>query len=201
MAVCDILIYPDHKVALRKKSEPVHAVNHNVRRLIADLSQTLLACPEGIGLAAPQIGQHWQVVVVRLGSGGQGDETPGPPMPIINPAIIEALDHRRDFDGCLSFPGLYGQTIRPHHVRVTGLDGEGRPLDRIFCGFDAVLVHHEIDHLEGVLFIDRIDRLDDLYRIQVDEQGRRMRVPVLAEVAETLGCAFSSMDSHKKGTP
>ena len=180
MAVRDILLYPDQKVALRKKCEPVLGFNRSLRRLIIDLTDTLLARPEGIGLAAPQVNDHRRVVVIRLGSGCQEGGEAGPPMPIINPAILEARDERMDFDGCLSFPGLFGQTIRPHYLHVAGLDGKGRLLDRVFEGFDAVVVHHEIDHLDGVLFIDRVERPEDLYRVLVDEGGRRARVPISA---------------------
>jgi peptide deformylase len=180
MAVRDILLYPDQKVALREKCEPVQGFNRSLRGLIVDLTDTLVARPDGVGLAAPQVNDHRRVVVVRLGSGCQEGGEAGPPMPIINPVIHEARDERKDFDGCLSFPGLYGQTIRPHYLHVAGLDGEGGPLDRVFEGFDAVVVHHEIDHLDGVLFIDRIERPEDLYRVVVDEDGRRVRVPLSA---------------------
>jgi peptide deformylase len=189
MAVGDILLYPDQEAALRKKCEPVQGFDRSLRRLIVDLTDTLLARPEGIGLAAPQVNDHRRVVVVRVGSGCQEGSEAGPPMPIINPAILEACDERKEFDGCLSFPGLHGQTIRPHYLHVAGLDGEGRPLDRVFEGLDAVAVHHEIDHLDGVLFIDRIERPEDLYRVLVDEDGRRERVPVSAALSEGPGCS------------
>ena len=94
--------------------------------------------------------------------------------------IVEARDEDKDFDGCLSFPGLFAETKRPHYLRVTGLDERGKPFDRVFEGFDAVLVHHEIDHLEGVLFIDRVESVDDLYRVREDEEGNLVRVPVLS---------------------
>ena len=73
---------------------------------------------------------------------------------------------------------LFADTIRPHHLRVTGLDEEGKPFDRVFTGFDAVVVHHEIDHLNGVLFIDRVEKFEDLYRLQEDEHGRYRRAPI-----------------------
>jgi peptide deformylase len=180
MAVRDILLYPDQKLALRKKCRPVQGFNQSLRGLIADLIDTLLARPDGVGLAAPQVGDHRRVVVVRLGSRGQDGGTAAPPMAMVNPVILKARDERKDFDGCLSFPGLYGQTIRPHYLHVAGLDSEGRSLDRVFEGFDAVVVHHELDHLEGVLFIDRIERAEDLYRVVVDEDGRKVRVPISA---------------------
>ena len=178
MTVCEILIYPQHKAKLRQKSEPVSGVNRQVMRLIRDLKDTIQANPDGVGLAAPQINVHLRVVIVCLGSEIDGRWRAGPPTALVNPQIVEADDERNDFDGCLSFPGLYGETKRPHYLRVTCLDEEGQPFDRDFDGFNAVLVHHEIDHLDGVLFIDRIEKLEDLYRITIDANGNLMRVPV-----------------------
>lgn len=178
MAVKDIVIYPDGKEILRRKCEPVRGFDRQARRLAQDLVETLEAHPEGIGLAAPQIGAHHRVVVVRLGGGPDSERELGPPLPLINPEIIEAGDEKRDFDGCLSFPGLYGETVRPHYLRVTGLDKIGQAFDTVFVGFDAVVVHHELDHLDGVLFIDRVGRLEDLYQIREDENGDLVRVPL-----------------------
>jgi peptide deformylase len=181
MAVRDIVLYLENEAALRKKSKPVRDIDRKVRRLVQDLKDTLNDHPEGIGLAAPQIDAHSRVVVVRLG-GGQDDEgnerEPDPPVALINPQIMRAGEEKKDFDGCLSFPGLYGETVRPHHLRVTGLDEAGRPFDRVFEGFDAVVVHHEIDHLDGVLFIDRVESVEDLYRVHEGENGELVRVPV-----------------------
>ncbi len=176
MTVKDIVLYAEHPKILREKSEPVPRLNQAAKRLARDLRDTLNAHPEGVGLAAPQIGAHSRVVVVRLGGGPDSEREPDPPLPLINPEIVEAGDERRDFDGCLSFPGLYGETVHPHHLRVTGLDAHGRRFDRVLKGFDAVLVHHEIDHLDGVVFIDRIERLEDLYYVREDENGRLVRV-------------------------
>jgi peptide deformylase len=180
MAIREMILYPEREIALRRRSEPVQVFNRSVRRLMADLAETMLACPDGVGLAAPQVDDHRRVVVVRMGTGSQDDGAAGLPIALVNPVIVEERDERKDFDGCLSFPGLFGQTVRPHYLHVAALDGEGGPLDRVFEGFDAVVVHHEIDHLEGVLFIDRIERPEDLYRIVVDEDGRRVRVPLSA---------------------
>jgi len=186
MAVREIVLYLENEAALRKKSRPVGRVTRRVRRLVRDLKDTLNDDSGGIGLAAPQINVHSRVVVVCLG-GGQDEEgnarEPDPPIALIDPQIVEAGDERRDFDGCLSFPGLYGETVRPHRLRVTGLDEAGHPFDRVFEGFDAVVVHHEIDHLEGVLFIDRIESIEDLYRVREGEDGELVRAPVSADVS------------------
>lgn len=179
MAVREIVLYPEGADVLRAESERVTGVTRRVENLAMDLKETLEAHPEGIGLAAPQIGVNSRVIVVRLG-GGQEAADPGPPLALINPEVIEAREEQKDFDGCLSLPGLYGETVRPHYLRVTGLDVAGRPFDEVFEGFDAVVVHHEIDHLDGVLFIDRVDRPEDLYRVVETEDGRRVRVPFSA---------------------
>jgi len=178
MAVRDIVLYIENKAALREKSRPVGGISQYVKNLVQDSKDTLNNHPEGIGLAAPQIDVHSRVVVVRLGGGGDDESEPGPPLALINPEVIEAGNEKRDFDGCLSFPGLYGETVRPHYLRVTGLDEAGHAFDRVFEDFDAVVVHHQIDHLDGVLFIDRIERLEDLYRVREDENRELVRVPV-----------------------
>lgn len=180
MTVRKIVLYSENPDALRKKSQPVRVVNRRVKKLIKDLKDTLLANSNGIGLAAPQINVHSRVIIVRTGgrSDDDGDAEPGPPIALINPEIVEAGQDLRDFDGCLSFPGLFAETVRPHYLRVTGLDEWGKPFERVFEGFDAVVVHHEIDHLNGVLFIDRVEKVEDLYRVQEDENGELVRVPV-----------------------
>lgn len=178
MAVREILVYEKDKDMLRKRSKPVVEVDQEVKDLIQDLKDTLDESGDGIGLAAPQIGAHHRVVLVRFSAEGDGEEEqPSPPIALINPKIIEAGEGRKDFDGCLSFPGLFGETNRPHYLRLTGLYENGEPFDEIITGFDAVVVHHEIDHLNGVLFIDRIDDSADLYRIRKNEDGELERVP------------------------
>jgi peptide deformylase len=189
MAVRDIVLYLENEASLRKKSQPVGRVTRRVKGLVQDLKDTLNDHANGIGLAAPQIDAHSRVVVVRLG-GGQDDEgnaqEPDPPIALIDPRIVEAGNEQRDFDGCLSFPSLYGETVRPHRLRVTGLDEAGHSFDWLFEGFDAVVVHHEIDHLDGVLFIDRIENIEDLYRVREDENGELVRVPVTVDVSLAL---------------
>jgi peptide deformylase len=153
MALREILTYPRYKPELRRKSDPVSRINQPVKQLIRDLKDTLQASSDGIGLAAPQINK-----------------------------IEEARDERKDFDGCLSFPGLYGETVRPHYLRVTALDQAGQPFEQVFEGFNAVIVHHEIDHLDGILFIDRVERFEDLYQLFTDENGQRVRVQLSSDV-------------------
>lgn len=180
MAVRDIVLYAENEAALREKSEPVRVINRRVKKLTEDLKDTLAHHPEGIGLAAPQINVHRRVIVVRLGGGRDGESEPGPPVALINPEIIEVGHEQRDFDGCLSFPGLFAETVRPHLLELRGLDEWGQPFDCIFGGFDAVVIHHEIDHLDGVLFIDRVEGVEDLYQTRINDKGHLVRVPVSA---------------------
>jgi len=187
MAIREVVVYPEDAGVLREESRPVRTITGRVRRLVQDLVDTLNAHPEGVGLAAPQIGAHSRMVVVRLGGRREGEGNSGPPIPLINPEIVEAGDERADFDGCLSLPGLYGETVRPHTLRVKGLDESGHSFDQIFEGFDAVVVHHEIDHLNGVLFIDRVERLEDLYHVRERENGELVRVPLSARPAQASG--------------
>ncbi len=178
MTVCEILTYPQHKVELRRKSTPFQKFNRQGKRLIRDLIETLKAHPDGVGLAAPQINMYKRVVVVCLGIEEDGEWQAGLPEALVNPEIVEARDERKDFDGCLSFPGIYGETTRPHNLRVAGLDEEGKPFDQVYEGFDAVIVHHEIDHLDGMLFTDRIANWEDLYTIHENKVGELVRIPI-----------------------
>ncbi len=187
MSVRDIVLYAENPAPLRRRSKPVKGMNRHTRKLIQDLKDTLNAHADGIGLAAPQIDVHFRVVLVRLNAGNEAGDEPDPPIALVNPKIIEAADEQVDYDGCLSFPGIFADTVRPHHLRVTGLDEEGKPFNRLFTGFDAVVVHHEIDHLNGVLFIDRVEKFEDLYRLREDEDGRFHRVPLTTGQFSTMG--------------
>ncbi|MDM8529062.1 peptide deformylase [Anaerolineales bacterium HSG24] len=182
MGIKRIIEYPNDEEALRRKSKPVRTVNRRIKKLVQDLKDTLMDRPEGVGLAAVQINIHSRVFVVRLGTKVDGNEDEdtklNPPVAMINAEILEAKNEEEDFDGCLSFPGLFGDTIRPHFIRVKGLDEWGKPFEKIFEGFDAVLIHHEIDHTNGVLFIDRAESMKKLYVIQEDEEGNWIKIPI-----------------------
>jgi peptide deformylase len=187
MTVRNILIYSQHMAELRRKSDPIVSLNKRIRRHILDLKETLQAGSDGIGLAAPQINIHKRIVIVCLGAESDGEWLAGSPVVLINTEIVEASNQRMDFDGCLSFPGLYGESTRPHHLRITGLNEDGNPFDRVYKGFNAVIIHHEIDHLNDVLFndvlfIDRIENLRDLYTLHTNEQGELVHVPVTLEL-------------------
>ncbi len=141
------------------------------------------------GIAAPQIGVSRRIFIFRP----YGDES-SPPEAIINPKILRAYGELKDFDGCLSVPQIYGRTRRAAVVELTGLDIDGNHIRRTFEGFTARIIQHEFDHLDGVLFIDRVDDWDDCYTVEryeaTNEQGEEVEahreVPLTAEHREAL---------------
>jgi len=144
-----ILIHPDPR--LKKVCDPVKAVDDSVRALMDDMLQTMYHAP-GIGLAAPQIGVLSRVVVMDCAKGE--DEEPEP-LCLVNPEIVWASDELKEHEeGCLSIPDIFANVTRPAAVRVRFLDSDGREEERDFDGLRATCVQHEIDHLNGKLFID-----------------------------------------------
>jgi peptide deformylase len=153
MAVRDILIIPDKR--LRLKSEPVKAVDKTLRALIDDMFETMYAAP-GIGLAAIQIGVPQRVVTMDL---AKKDE-PKQPQVFINPEVTWASDEKATYEeGCLSIPEYYEDVERPKSVKVKYLDLDLKPQEIEADGLLATCLQHEIDHTNGVLFIDHISKL------------------------------------------
>jgi peptide deformylase len=153
MAVRDILIIPDKR--LRLKSEPVKAVDKTLRALIDDMFETMYAAP-GIGLAAIQIGAARRVVTMDL---AKKDE-PKQPQVFINPEVTWISDEKSTYEeGCLSIPEYYEEVERPKSVRVKYLDLDLKPQEIEADGLLATCLQHEIDHTNGVLFIDHISKL------------------------------------------
>jgi|TARA_B110000977_G_C10829387_1_gene397428 peptide deformylase len=146
MAILKILEFPDPR--LRTVAEQVTVVDETIKCLVADMFDTMKDA-QGIGLAASQIDVHLRVIVMNLGEDDIG------PRVFINPEI-EILDDSVDpyEEGCLSVPGFYEKVDRPAHVMIRALDGEGKPFEEEAHGLLAVCIQHEIDHLEGKLFVD-----------------------------------------------
>lgn len=160
MSVKKILLYPKDEEALREKSVEIKRIDKSVKRLTQDLKDTLLTQP-GAGLAAPQIGVHKRMCVVRL---GQDEGEMQAPIALINPVILEEGILGKGFDGCLSLPRIVTwDTLRPTWLRFTALDEKGEPFEMRVEGIDSILVHHEIDHLNGILFLDRLENKNELY--------------------------------------
>ena len=145
----NILIYPDP--FLLKKAAPVSRVDEKVRELIRDMFETMRAA-SGVGLAAPQLGVGKRVIIVDISH----VEKEVAPLALVNPEIVESRGLEEGTEGCLSLPGIEGVVPRAEFVLVKALDEQGRPVQIAAHGFLARALQHEIDHLDGVLFIDRI---------------------------------------------
>ena len=151
MAILDILEFPDTR--LRTKARPVVAVDDRIRQLVDDMFDTMYDA-KGIGLAATQVNVHERVVVMDF------SEERDQPLVFINPQV-EVLDgDTRDYDeGCLSVPGFYETVQRPENIVVRALDRDGTPFELEPDGLLAVCIQHELDHLEGKLFVDYLSPL------------------------------------------
>jgi len=145
MATLRILEFPDPK--LRIKAVPVDNVDDALRCLIDDMFETMYAAP-GIGLAATQVDVHRRLLVADVSS--ERDE----PHVLINPVIVQKDGLAVTEEGCLSVPGFYEEVERAEHVRVRYLERDGKEVESDFAGMLAVCVQHEIDHLDGKLFVD-----------------------------------------------
>ncbi|HEX3710410.1 MAG TPA: peptide deformylase [Pseudolabrys sp.] len=153
MAVRDILIIPDKR--LRLVSESITAVDKPVRKLVDEMFETMYAAP-GIGLAAIQIGEPLRLVTMDL---AKKDEPPAPQV-FVNPEVTWASDDKATYEeGCLSIPEYYEEVERPTSVKVRFLDLDGKPQEIEATGLFATCLQHEIDHINGVLFIDHISKL------------------------------------------
>lgn len=153
MAIKRILTIPDP--VLRKQARPVERVDEELRRLAEDMLATMYDAP-GIGLAAPQIGVSRRLIVMDPAK----DDQPKTPLIMANPEILERSDELRVHEeGCLSIPEFTAEIERPAITRVAYVDLEGKQQERELEGIWSTLVQHEIDHLNGVLFIDYLSRL------------------------------------------
>ena len=150
MALLDILHYPDPR--LRTRAQPVVQVDDTLRRLIDDMFETMYAAP-GIGLAATQVNVHLRLVVIDI------SEDRSEPLCLINPEIVEAVGQESSQEGCLSVPDVFEAVTRAERIRVRALDREGQSRIIEASGLTAVCIQHELDHLEGKLFVDRLSEL------------------------------------------
>lgn len=150
MAQLTILHFPDRR--LRNKAQPVQTVTDDIRRLVDDMAETMYAAP-GIGLAAIQVDVPLRVVVIDL------SETRDQLQVFINPEIVSRDGEQTIEEGCLSVPGIYEPVTRPDHVKVRALDRDGKPFELEARDLLATCIQHEIDHLNGIVFVDHLSRL------------------------------------------
>ena len=144
MAIRKILKIGDE--TLRKHARPVAEVDRRTRQLLDDMAETMYAA-DGAGLAAPQVGILRRVVVIDVGEGL---------IELVNPEIVASEGEQHQAEGCLSVPGKQGVVARPAKVTVRALNRRGKPIEIVGEGFLAMALCHEIDHLDGVLYVDKI---------------------------------------------
>ncbi len=164
MAILSIRIYPDP--VLRAKCREVTEFDARLRKLVRDMIETMHAAP-GIGLAAPQVGVELRVAVLDLSVG----EDPSKVHILINPRLVQREGLETDVEGCLSLPGITDKVDRPLRVQVQAVDLEGRPIEISAEDWLARALCHEIDHLDGVLFVDH---LRGLRKERVKRQLRKL---------------------------
>ena len=150
MALLPILRYPDPR--LHKKAAPVTEVDARIRQLAADMAETMYAAP-GIGLAASQVDQHVRLIVI------DASEDRSQLLTLINPDLLEKSGECEGEEGCLSVPGIYETVQRASHVRVRALGLDGKAFELEADDLLAVCIQHEIDHLEGKVFVEYLSRL------------------------------------------
>ena len=167
MAILEIKAYPDPILA--QKAKPVENIDDSIRRLLDDMAETMYAAP-GVGLAAPQVGVSLRAIVVDASPRVEGEKL----IKLINPVITFAEGTSVCEEGCLSVPGFSENVTRSEKVIVEGYNEHGKPIKIETDTFLATVLQHEIDHLNGVLFIDHIGRLKrDMIRRKLRKKARR----------------------------
>jgi len=154
---------PDH--VLRQKAKKVSTIDSSIQRLIDDMVETMQQA-NGVGLAAPQVGVSLRVVVVQM----PGEE----PIAIINPKIVKRAGERGVTEGCLSVPGYAGEIKRSVSVTVKGQDRQGKAIRLKATELMAEALEHELDHLNGILYVDHIESQDKLHKIEPETGDGRM---------------------------
>ena len=179
MAIRDILIIPEKK--LRLKSEPIKAFDKPLRALVDDMFETMYEAP-GIGLAAIQIGEPVRVITIDVAK----KDDPKEPQVFINPEIVWSSEETSTYEeGCLSIPEYYEEVERPAQVRVKYVDADGKAHEIEADGLLATCLQHEIDHINGVLFIDHISKLKrDMVIKKFTKAAKKGVSPALAKDKE-----------------
>lgn len=176
MTILPLVIAPDPRLAV--KSKPVERVDNAARKLMDDMLETMYAS-NGVGLAAVQVGVHQRILVMDVHYGSsryvtEGEQKPEP-LFLVNPEIIESSEETNCYEeGCLSFPGQYTDVVRPKRVKVKYLDYNGKEQIMNADGLLATCVQHEMDHLEGIVFVDHISKLKrDMIVKKLQKQKRK----------------------------
>ena len=158
MTIIPICVFPNP--ILKQKSKRVRSIDSSIKRLIDNMIETMRAAP-GVGLAAPQIGTPLRVIVIGLPE----EET----IAIINPEVVHCTGERLMNEGCLSVPGYFGEVKRAESITIKGLDQNGKKIRIKADGLLAQALEHEIDHINGTLYIDHLESMDKLHKIDPEE--------------------------------
>ena len=169
MAILEILTLPDD--ALKQVSEPVSTFDDELRAFIADLEETRANGPAAVGIAAPQVGYFRRVVILDCSNTRKPVPNHGH-LILVNPEITHWEGYEMGREGCLSVPDYTGNVIRATRIHLTANDPHGEPLEFDMEGYEARAAQHEIDHLDGMLFVDRVvSRRTDLFKRKVYQKG------------------------------
>jgi len=174
MTIREIVKHPSD--ILRRKAQPVESIDDDIRRLLDDMVETMRAAP-GVGLAGPQVDVPLRVIVVEYGEepteDGNGKQPPKQLFTLVNPEISRSsTETEMATEGCLSVPGLVGDVERAASVTVKALNRRGQPVKIKTSGWLARIFQHEIDHLNGVLFIDRAEKIHAVQEEDAEETPR-----------------------------
>jgi len=165
MSLLPILRYPDER--LHTVAQPVAVVDEEIRTLVRNMAETMYAAP-GIGLAATQVDVHKRVIVIDI------SETKDDLLVLINPEIVLRDGMQEYEEGCLSVPGIYDYVTRAEHIVVRAMDEHGEVFEREAAGLLAVCIQHEIDHLDGKVFVEYLSRLkQNRIRTKLQKQQRQ----------------------------
>jgi len=179
MAVLRILVEGDPR--LRQKATKIRSVDDSVRKLAADMHETMDDAP-GVGLAGPQIGVMRRIIVIHVPGEYEGEDEPDVQMTLLNPEIVKSQGEVIGEEGCLSIPNWVGDVPRAEVVTVKAMDLDNKQIRFKARGWTARVLQHEIDHLDGILFVDRVEDKSTLRRIEPQEELEREEELVLEEM-------------------
>lgn len=179
MAILELLTYPDER--LKQLSQPVESIDDELRTFLADLEETMRAGPGGVGIAAPQVGRFQRIAIVDVSAKPKVKQHGR--LVLINPEITKWEGLAVGREGCMSVPDYTGNVVRAERITLQALDEQGASRSFEMEGFEARAVQHELDHLDGMLFLDRlVSRRNDLFRRKVYQASDR---PKSASVKRT----------------
>ncbi|HET7037262.1 MAG TPA: peptide deformylase [Thermomicrobiaceae bacterium] len=189
MAAREVITEGDAR--LRQKAIKVRKVDQELRQLAADMFETMHE-HRGVGLAAPQIGLLRRFIVIGLAEGMEEDDSPAVELALVNPEIVRASGRQIVTEGCLSIPNWYGEVPRAKHVTVKARDLNDKEVRIKASGYLASILQHEIDHLDGVLFLDRVEDRSTLHHIS-DEELAALEAEADAEAQAEAGAEAAAV--------